>query len=97
VSRRRTLIAVALVAPALALGACGGGDDEEEPATTPPPATAAPSDGAAPSSPSALPPQLVECFANEGFEITSPADIHSAPPEVVQACFGSFHGGGGAP
>jgi hypothetical protein len=97
VSRGRTVTAVALVVPALALGACGGGDDEEQPATTAPPATAAPSDGAAPSSPSGLPPQLVECFRNEGYDITSPADIHSAPPQVMQACFGALHGGGGAP
>ena len=88
--------ALALVVVALPLAGCGGGDDDEETTTTPP-ATAAPSGGATAPSPSALPPQLLQCFADEGYEITSPAEIHSAPPEVVQKCFSSLHGGGGAP
>jgi hypothetical protein len=30
-------------------------------------------------------------MAEQGYEITSSADIHSAPPDVLQACFGASH------
>jgi hypothetical protein len=33
-------------------------------------------------------------MADRGFEVESSADIHSAPPDVLQACFGSLHSGG---
>jgi hypothetical protein len=92
---RRAVSAIAVVALALFPAACGGGDEEEPTTTTTPPAPAAPSGGANAPNPSALPPQLLKCFADAGYEITSPAEIHSAPPEVVQECFGSLHGGGG--
>jgi hypothetical protein len=97
VRRPRAVIAVALVLVALALmlAACGGSDDEE-PTTSPAPSEA-PSGEAAPPSPGALPPELLECFADKGYEIESPAEIHSAPPQVVQECFGALHQGGGAP
>jgi hypothetical protein len=39
----------------------------------------------------ALPPGFVECMAEAGYEIKSSADIHSAPPQVLQACFGASH------
>ena len=95
--RPRALIALAsaLVALALMLAACSGDDDGE--ATTNPAPSEAPSGGATPPSPSALPPELVECYAKRGYKIESPADIHSAPPQVVEACFESLHRGGGAP
>jgi predicted small secreted protein len=101
VRRYRAVIAVtlALVALALLLAACGGGDgdgDGDEASTNPSP-TEAPSQRATPPSPSALPQELVECYADKGYKIESPADIHSAPPEVVQECFGALHQGGGAP
>ena len=95
---RRALIAVVLafVALALVLTACGGDDDEE--ATTRPAPAEAPSGEPAPSpSPGGLPPQLLECFADKGYEVTSPTEIHSAPPQVVQECFGLLHQGGGVP
>jgi len=38
-----------------------------------------------------LPPGFVECMADQGHEIESSADIHSAPPEVLQTCFGASH------
>jgi hypothetical protein len=98
VRRPRALIAVALalVALALMLAACGGSDDED--ATTTPAPTDTPSGGATPQSGlGALPPELVDCFADQGFDIESPADIHSAPPQVVQECFGALHQGGGVP
>jgi hypothetical protein len=95
-SRRAvSAIALALVALALLLGGCWGGDDEE---TTNSPAPAGAPDGdAAPPSPSGLPPQLVECFADRGFDLKSPTEIHSAPPQVVEECFGALHQGGGLP
>ena len=96
--RARAVIAVALalVALALMLAACGGGGDDEE-ATTSPAPTEAPSEGAAPPSPGALPPGIAECLEDKGVELESPADLHSAPPEVLQECFESLHQGGGSP
>jgi hypothetical protein len=41
--------------------------------------------------PGALPSSLIECFADEGFDIESPNDIHTAPQEVVEACFTALH------
>jgi hypothetical protein len=87
--RFRPLIALALTLFALTLAACGGSDDEE-PTTTPAP-TEAPSGGATPPNTGALPPQVVECFADQGFDTSA---IHSAPQQVVQECFGALHGGG---
>jgi hypothetical protein len=88
-------VALALVALSLVLAACSGDDDGN--ASTSPAPSEAPSESTTPPSPSALPPELLECFADQGFEIESPAEIHSAPPQVVQACFGALHQGGGAP
>jgi hypothetical protein len=88
-------VALALVGLALIVGGCGGGDDEE--ATTSPAPEEAPSRDATPPSPSGLPPELVKCFADQGFAVESPTEIHSAPPQVVQECFGALHQGGGAP
>jgi hypothetical protein len=97
VRRVRAVIALALtlVAAVLVLAACGGGDDEET-ATNPAP-TESPSGAATPPSPGALPPELMECYADKGYEIESPTDIHSAPPQVVQECFEVLHQGGGVP
>jgi hypothetical protein len=97
VRRPRAVMAVALALVALALifAACSGGDDDE--ASTSPAPTGAPNGGATPPSPSALPPELLECFAENGYEIASPNELHSAPPQVVQECFGALHQGGGAP
>jgi hypothetical protein len=85
--RPRALIVLALTLAALTLGlaACGGGDDEETTTTQAP--AEAPSGGDL----GALPPGFVECMADQGYEIESSADIHSAPPEVLQSCFGSSH------
>lgn len=85
------VVPLALVALALVLAACGG--DGEEPATSPAPSEA-PSEGTAPSSPGALPPGIEECLAERGVELESPADLHSAPPQAVEACFESLHSGG---
>jgi hypothetical protein len=95
VRRLGAVIAVALALVALTLAACGGDDDEE--ATTSPAPSEAPSGDTTPPSSGALPPELVECFADQGFDLRSPTEIHSAPPQVVQECFGVLHQGGGAP
>jgi hypothetical protein len=91
VRRPRTLIALALALVALVvlLAACGGSDDDQT--TTTPPASEAPSGNATPPGLGALPPEFIECMADQGYEVESSADIHSAPPEVLQACFGSSH------
>jgi hypothetical protein len=91
------LLALALVAVALMLAACGGdGEAEGEDATATPAASEAPSESPSPSNaPGSLPPEFLTCVADRGYEIQSPNEIHSIPPEVLQACFGSLHGGGG--
>jgi hypothetical protein len=92
-SRPRALIAVAfaLVALALTFAACGG-DDEK--ATTNPAPSEPPSKGTTSPGTGGLPPQLVKCYADKGYEVDSPTDIHSAPPQVVQECFAALHQGG---
>jgi hypothetical protein len=94
-AREIIAIALALVALGLVVAACGGEDDKR--ATTSPTPSAAPTGGATTPGPGALPPEVLLCFADKGFEIESPAEIHSAPPAVVQECFGALHQGGGAP
>ncbi len=85
--RRVTIGAVGI---GLVLSSCGG--DDEDATTTPAPPVDAPSGSATPpSDPGALPPEVVGCLADQGFEIESSAEIHSAPPQVLQACFGSGH------
>jgi hypothetical protein len=44
-----------------------------------------------PSEPGSLPPEFVDCMAEQGFDIDSLDDMHSAPPQVLQACIGSLH------
>jgi hypothetical protein len=78
----------------LTLGACDGSDDGNANATPVP--TESPSGTAAPPSTGALPPEFVQCMADRGYEIQSPNDMHAAPQQVLQACFGALHQGGGA-
>jgi hypothetical protein len=86
---------VGAVAIGLVLSSCGGGDDK---VTASPEPRDTPSDSApSASGAGALPPEFLECMADQGFDVSSADDVHSAPPEVLQVCFGSLHEGGGAP
>ena len=97
--RRPTIVmpvAMALVAVALLLGACGG-DDEEETTTSPAPAAEAPS---APSGSSAapsldkFPPEFLACLEDQGIDLESVTDVSAVihSPEGNQ-CFDVLHGG----
>jgi hypothetical protein len=88
-----------VIALALTLAACGGDDDDDGATTTTAPSSgfAPPSGGTPPPSAGTLPPTLVQCFADQGFELEDPTQIHSAPPQVVRQCFEALHQGGGAP
>ncbi len=92
--RCRTVLAIALVPVALGFAACGHERREHEP-PDPGGQQGGPRSGEQGSG--ALPEPLLECFADKGYDIESSAEIHSAPPEVVQACFESFHQGGASP
>ena len=86
--------AIALVVLVAAVLLLRGGDDEGA-SSSPAPSgggVEAPSEGPAPQGDlEALPPGFVECMAQQGYEIESTADIHSAPPQVLQGCFGASH------
>ena len=84
-SRRRAVIA--LVVLALMVGACGG-DDERTTTGRTPSGDASPRSTNPSSGVDGLPPGFVECMAEQGYEVKSSADIHSAPADVLQACFG---------
>jgi hypothetical protein len=91
-------ISIAAVVIGLALSSCGGDDKNATTSPAPPDTVETPSESAPPgSSPGALPPEFLECMADQGFDISSSDDIHSAPTQMLQACFGSLHQGGGAP
>jgi hypothetical protein len=90
------IVLVAMVVVGIALA--GGGDDEPSTNGTPSDAVEAPTETATPTGgPGALPPEFYECLADQGVVIESPDEIHSVPQQALQACFGSLHGGGGAP
>ena len=91
--RSATLIALALLVPIG--GGCGGSDDKDSARTPTPSPMPAPTNADPPPTPGDLPPAFVKCMADQGFDVTSSDDIHSAPPDVLQLCFGSLHGGGG--
>jgi hypothetical protein len=93
--RSRPLIALVLALSVLALTACGGGDDGQT--NTSPAPSEAPEKGTTSPGAGGLPPALLDCFADKGYKVESPSEIHSAPPQVVQECFGVLHQGGGPP
>ena len=84
----KRLLAISAVVIGLSIAGCGGDGDEEETTTTAPSSELeAPSGGATPPGGlGALPPGFVECMAEQGYEVQSSADIHSAPPQVLQMC-----------
>jgi hypothetical protein len=99
-SRRKTLkkqkLALLLLAlAALGIAGCGGGNGDDRPrdGVEAPGETTRDTTGA----PDSLPPEFIKCMAKRGYQIESAADIHSAPANVVQACFEAVHQGGGAP
>jgi hypothetical protein len=77
---------------ALAFASCGG--DNEGAATTPAPIATAEAPAETTPDANALPPEFLECMSEQGYELSPSDDIHSAPPEILQACFESFHQGG---
>jgi hypothetical protein len=95
-------VAVALVAlVAIVVGgiALGGGGDEDDNAPATPRASETPFGGGAPppgATGSGEP--VVDCMADQGFDIQSPADIDTPEEEqALQTCLESVHSGGGSP
>jgi hypothetical protein len=90
---------VVFVALALVIGACSGDDDaKDDPSAKPSASEQRRSDGRnTQPSPGQLPPEFMKCMAEQGYPIKSLDEIHAAPQQVLQACFGALHGGGGAP
>jgi hypothetical protein len=88
--RKPALLLVTLVA--LGIGGCGGNGDEapRDRGDAPRETT-----GTTTSAPDSLPPEFVKCMAERGYEVESSAEVHSAPQEIVQACFEAVHQGGG--
>jgi hypothetical protein len=84
---------------ALVIAGCSGDDEgaDNAPAPSRTSETSPGDGGATPPSAGQLPPEFMKCMADQGFPIESPDEIHSAPQQVLQACFGSLHGGGGKP
>ena len=93
------LALVVLVAIVLAGIAVAGGGDETTTNPAPRDGVQAPAETTTPSpgDPSSLPPAFVKCMADQGFAVESTEDIHAAPPQVLQSCFGTLHQGGGTP
>ena len=96
---RRPLVSSLVTAGVLGLtvAGCGGNDGGDDAATTAPPAAQRPlgGDGKPPSTSGQLPPAFVKCMADQGFEVRSSAEVHSASQGALQACFGALHEGGG--
>ena len=88
--RRRLSASLVAMMLAMQAGGCGGGDDGTDVTASPTPSGSPP-----PSSTSELPPAFVQCMADRGFQVESSDDIHAAPQEVLQTCFGALHEGGG--
>jgi hypothetical protein len=92
VRRPGTVIAAALALIAIVVGgiALARGDGEDT-STSPAPKGSTSGNASPPSAPGALPPEFVECMAEQGFDIDSVAEMHSVPPQALQACLGSLH------
>jgi hypothetical protein len=84
-ARPGVAMGTALAAVTLALAGCGdddagGGDGDLTP----------------PSPSGQLPPEFVECMADQGIDVESSPDAMHSPEaqQALQACFGSLHSGG---
>ena len=86
-------VAIAVTLTALAVVTAAGGGDDGDKATKPDSSVEAPRDDGPrepeppPPGLEGLPPGFVECMAAQGFDVRSQADIHAAPPQVLQLCF----------
>jgi hypothetical protein len=90
------VVLVAIVLGGIAVA--GGGDNDTTTNPAPRDSVEAPTEATPPpGDPDSLPPEFVKCMADQGFAVESPTDIHSAPPQVLQTCFGTLHQGGGTP
>jgi hypothetical protein len=98
--RSRTAVALGFAIfafVAFTLAACGG--DDETTASPTAPAASSPSEGTTPPASNgsalpahaALPPEAIECFAEEGYEVAGFPDLASVPQQAVQACSGAIH------
>jgi hypothetical protein len=88
----KRLITIGVMVMGLAFASCSSDDDVPKPTLEPPAGVEAPKEGATPpGDPRQLPPEFIRCMAEQGYEVKSSEDIHSAPPQVLQACFGSIH------
>jgi hypothetical protein len=92
VKRPRTVIAVALAMIAIIAGAIAlAGGDGDDTSTSPASNESTTRRDSPPSATNALPPEFVDCMAEQGFNIDSLDEMHSAPPQALQACVGSLH------
>ncbi|MBA2630686.1 MAG: hypothetical protein H0U84_06660 [Thermoleophilaceae bacterium] len=88
----KRLVTIGALVVGLVLSGCAGDDQEATPNPAPSDGVEAPNGGATPpSDPGALPPEFVQCMTDQGYDIESSADIHTAPQQALQACFGSLH------
>jgi hypothetical protein len=88
-------LTIGATALALVLPSCGGGNDKK-PSTSPASSNTAEPDETAPppNTDAQLPPAFVKCMADQGYELESADEIHSAPMQALQTCFPALHGGG---
>jgi hypothetical protein len=100
------VVLVAIIVGGIAIA--GGGDDEGEsatPVTTSPPSEAPDGSAAPPGALGGFPPEFLQCLKDRGVDLESlagadPQELFhggAVPPQVLNACFGVLHGGGGAP
>jgi hypothetical protein len=80
-------VAMGTVLAAVTLALAGCGDDD---------ADGGDADLTPPSPSGQLPPEFVECMADQGIDVESSPDAMHSPEaqEALQACFGSLHSGG---
>jgi hypothetical protein len=95
------VVLVAIVVGGLAIAGDSGDDEGTDgtPTTTPAPSEAPDGSTAQPGL-GAFPPEFIQCLTDRGVDIEGkdPQELFhggAVPPEVLNACFGALHGGGG--